>query len=71
MPSARTLIAYLAAEHRRTSPDPARIADLRTQIRGALLTESVKRQLATGPISQATRNQLAELVLSGGSADGN
>ena len=59
----RTLIAHLAGEHRRTNPDPARIAELRKQIRGAQLTEWVEHQLATAPpLSQATRDRLAALL---------
>ena len=62
----RTLIAHLAGEHRRTNPDPDRIADLRDQIREAQLTEWVERQLATAPpLSQATRSKLAALLTSG------
>ena len=57
-----TLIAHLAGEHRRTSPDPARIAELREQIREAQVTEWAERQLATAPpLSQATRDKIAAL----------
>ena len=62
MPSARTLIAHLAGEHRRTNPDPSRIAELREQIREAQLTEWAERQLtAVPPLSQATRDKIAAL----------
>jgi hypothetical protein len=60
-----TLIAHLAGEHRRTSPDPDRIAKLREQIREAQLTEWVERQLALAPpLSHATRDRLAALLAS-------
>ena len=58
----RTLIANLAAEHRKAKRDPQRIADLKAQIREAQLEEWVQRQLATAPpLSQATRDKLAAL----------
>ena len=61
----RTLIARLAGEYRRTNPDPARIGELREQIREAQLTEWVDRQLAAAPpLSQATRDRLAALLTS-------
>jgi hypothetical protein len=60
-----TLIAHLAGEHRRTNPDPDRIAELREQIREAQLTEWVERQLtAAPPLSRATRDRLAALLTS-------
>jgi hypothetical protein len=59
----RTLIANLAAEHRKRERDPRRIAELREQIREAQLTEWVERQLAAfPPLSQATRDRLASLL---------
>ncbi len=67
MPSARTLIAHLAGEHRRTNPDPDRIAELREEIREAQLTEWVERQLvAAPPLSQATRDKIAAMFQGGG-----
>jgi hypothetical protein len=58
-----TLIAHLAGEHRRTTPDPARIAELREQIREAQITEWAERQLsAFPPLSQATKDKLAALL---------
>lgn len=61
----RTLIAHLAGEHRRTNPDPDRIAELREEIRVAQLEEWVTRQLAAAPpLSQATRDRLAALLTS-------
>jgi hypothetical protein len=73
MPSARTLIAHLASEHRRTNPDSRRIAELREQIRETQLEEWVSRHLtAAPPLSHATRarlaSRLADLVLAGGQA---
>jgi hypothetical protein len=58
-----TLIAHLAGEHRRTNPDPARIAELREQIREAQIAEWAERQLAAAPpLSQATKDKLAALL---------
>jgi len=59
----RTLIANLAAQHKKRQRDPQRIAELREQIREAQLTEWVERQLAAfPPLSQATRDRLAALL---------
>jgi len=65
----RTLIANLAAEHRKSTPDPERIAELRAEIREAQITEWVERQLADAPLlSQATKDKISAL-LSAPSAD--
>lgn len=70
--SSRILIANLAAEHRKSERDPRRIAELREQIREAQISEWVERQLAAfPPLSQATRDRLAALLLGDGGASGN
>ena len=58
----RTLIAHLAGEHRRTEPDPTRIAELREQIREAQIEEWISDKIAAGPLSVAARHRLASLI---------
>lgn len=61
--SVRTLIANLAAEHRKSVRDPARIADLRERIKDEQTEQFIRRALATAPpLSQATRDRLAALL---------
>lgn len=58
-----TLIANLAAEHRKLDRNPDRIAELRAQIAEAQITEWAERQLAAAPpLSQATKDKLAALL---------
>jgi hypothetical protein len=59
----KTLIANLAAEHRKRDRDPARIAELREQIRAQQIEDYVRRAVAIAPpLSGATRDRLAALL---------
>lgn len=59
----RTLIANLAAEYRKTTRDPDRIAYLREQIK-AVKTEDYLRAVmeSAPPLTQATRARLAAIL---------
>jgi hypothetical protein len=72
MPATRehVLRANLASEHRKSSPDPGRILDLRRQLAAQQLEDSIRRILGRGPaLTVGERQKLAGLVLAGGAAD--
>lgn len=56
--------AQIAAEHRRTVRDPARIAELRGQLRETQLAEHIRRVVdAAPPLTQEQLQRLALLLV--------
>lgn len=66
--SVQTLIAYLAAEHRKRARDPERIAGLREQICAQQLEDHIRA--AWPKLSPATRARIAAPLTAETAGDG-
>lgn len=60
MSNVKTLIAHLAAEHRKRDRDPARIAELRGQIKAQQLENYIRASVDAAP--PLTDEQLARIA---------